>query len=133
MVNNPTRGTLRGLHFQKQPFTESKIIQCVSGKVFDVIVDIRKNSKNFLKKIEIEIGPNCKFQGLIIPKGFAHGYLTLSSNTSIVYFMDAPYSLEHARGLRWDDVSLEINWPIEPHIISKVDTNWPIFNHINGL
>ena len=132
VVSNPKTGTLRGLHFQSGSFSESKVIQCVSGRVFDVIVDLRKNSTNYLRSFSIEIGPECNFQGLFIPKGFAHGYLTLLPESTIVYFMDEPYSAEHSKGLKWDDPSLNIKWPRTPNLISTLDCNWPILKQTNA-
>lgn len=133
IVTNPIAGTLRGLHYQSEPYAETKIIQCTSGKIFDVIVDLRRSSKTRFKYTSIELGPECEFQGLIVPKGYAHGYITLKPNSSIIYFMDAPFSAEHARGLRWNDPKLNILWPIEPTQVSKLDTSWPILENFNEL
>ena len=132
VVRNPKAGTLRGLHFQSGSFSESKVIQCVTGRVFDVIVDLRKNSASYLRSFSIEIGPECNFQGLFIPKGFAHGYLTLLPKSTIVYFMDEPYSAVHSKGLKWDDPSLNIKWPGTPTLISTRDRNWPILKQTNA-
>ena len=73
IVNNPVMGTLRGLHYQSEPYSENKVIQCVSGKAFDVILDLRKDSSTYKKLLEIEIGPECLYQGLFVPSGCAHG------------------------------------------------------------
>lgn len=133
IVTNPKAGTLRGLHYQNEPYVETKIIQCTSGKIFDVIVDLRPSSKTKFKYTSIELGPECEFQGLIVPKGYAHGYITLKPNSSIIYFMDAPFSSEHAMGLRWNDPQLNIPWPIEPTVVSKIDTSWPTLEKFNEL
>jgi dTDP-4-dehydrorhamnose 3,5-epimerase len=130
MANNPISGTLRGLHFQTEPYSENKIIQCVSGKVFDVVLDIRKESNTYRKHVAIEIGPSCKFQGLFVPKGCAHGYLTLEQNTSLIYFMDNRHSKTHSRGLRWNDSEFSIDWPSKPKIVSSEDSGWPMFRDI---
>jgi dTDP-4-dehydrorhamnose 3,5-epimerase len=125
IVSNLKSGTLRGLHFQNEPYAESKIIQCVFGKVFDVIVDLRKNSSTYLKHLGIEIGPNCEYQGLFIPQGCAHGYLTIEPNSTLIYFMNNSYSPTHTWGVRWDDSTLDIKWPFKPKLVSQQDLQWP--------
>ena len=126
IVSNPTVGTLRGLHFQSNPCAENKIIQCVAGKAFDVVLDIRKESDTYRKYIGVEIGPKCKFQGLFVPAGCAHGYLTLEPDTSLIYFMDSAYSPEESRGIRWDDPNWLISWPFKPSLVSQQDLEWPV-------
>jgi dTDP-4-dehydrorhamnose 3,5-epimerase len=128
LVTNPVAGTLRGIHYQKKPFDENKIVECVQGRIFDVIVDLRRNSKNATRKIEIEIGPQCTYQGLVIPKGCAHGYLTMEPQSNLVYFMDNIYSPENSCGIVWNDVQIGINWPSKPVLISEQDLNWPGLN-----
>lgn len=127
VVTNPTSGTLRGLHYQDDPFSENKVVQCVSGRVFDVIVDLRKDSRTRGMHVSYEIGPQCEYLGLVIPSGCAHGYLTLESNSTLVYFMDQEYSADHARGLRWNDPQFSIMWPRSPLLISERDANWSEF------
>ena len=126
VVKNPKINTLRGLHFQNKPFTESKIVQCIEGKVYDIICDLRVESETYFQHLAIEIGPECKFQGIYIPAGCAHGYLTRTSNTSLIYLMDNSYSAIHASGIRWNDPKLQIDWPSQPEVISKKDENWPL-------
>ena len=125
IVTNPKAATLRGLHYQVEPFSENKIVECVSGRVFDVIVDLRKESRTYGRHLEIEIGPLEPFAGLFIPAGCAHGYLTLESNSTLIYFMDKEYSAENSTGLLWRDPKLSINWPSVPSLVSKRDSNWP--------
>lgn len=103
IVQNTHSRTLRGLHFQDEPRAESKVIQCLSGKVFDVVVDLRQDSATYKEYLALEIGLECHYQGLFIPKGCAHGYLTLEENTTLLYFMNEIYSPEHSNGIRWDD------------------------------
>ena len=122
---NPKSKTMRGLHFQSIPFSENKIVQCVSGKVFDVIVDLRKESSTYKKHITIEIGPSANFGGVYIPSGCAHGYLTLEDDSTLIYFMDREYSPENSSGLFWNDPALSINWPSNPVLISERDSTWP--------
>jgi dTDP-4-dehydrorhamnose 3,5-epimerase len=126
VVKNPQINTLRGLHFQNKPFTESKIIQCIEGKVYDIIFDLRVESETYFQYLAIEIGPECKFQGVYVPAGCAHGYLTRTRNTSLIYLMDNSYSAIHASGIRWNDPKLQIEWPSQPEVISKKDENWPL-------
>lgn len=125
IVNNPTKHTLRGLHFQKAPFAENKVIYCVNGKIFDVLVDLRVKSETYLQHLELEIGPNCKYQGLLIPAGCGHGYLTLKSNSTLVYFMDRYFSESNSSGIKWDDPELKINWPKYPSLVSVRDSKLP--------
>ena len=120
----PHKNTLRGLHYQNYPHSENKVVQCVSGKVFDVIVDLRENSETFREHLEVCLGPDETFIGVLIPVGCAHGYLTLEENTSLIYFMDKEYFPESAQGLLWDDPLLGINWPTQPDLISERDSKW---------
>ena len=125
IVTNSKAMTLRGLHFQAEPFSENKVIECISGKVFDVVVDLRKESPTYGLHLEIEIGPLEPYVGLFIPAGCAHGYLTLESNSTLIYFMDKEYSAENSNGLLWCDPKLSINWPSVPLLISERDSSWP--------
>lgn len=127
-VENPKAKTLRGLHFQSLPFSENKIVYCISGKVFDVVVDLREESNTYKEHITIELGPKEKYLGLMIPRGCAHGYLTLEDNSSLLYFMDREYSPKFSKGLFWNDPTLCIKWPSEPALISERDSKWPLLD-----
>ena len=131
IVVNPTSLTLRGLHYQKFSYSETKIIQCISGKVFDVILDLRKESYTYGEHFNLEIGPSSKYQGLVIPSGCAHGYMTLEDNSTLIYFMDNIYSAENSYGILWNDPNLEIKWPQKPVFVSENDLAWPLFNELN--
>ena len=122
---NPQARTLRGLHLQAYPHAETKIIQCILGSVFDVVVDLRKDSSTYGKHISIQMGPTEMYQGIVVPKGFAHGYLTLEANSTLLYFMDHLYVPESARGIVWNDPTLQITWLYEPEVISDRDKNFP--------
>ena len=122
---NPKARTLRGLHFQADPHSETKVIQCVLGSVFDVVVDLRQDSSTYGKHMSIKLGPRETYQGIIVPKGFAHGYLTLEVNSTLLYFMDHPFVPESAKGILWSDPTLRIAWPYEPEVISNRDRNFP--------
>ena len=118
-------GTLRGMHMQKKPMDEVKLVRCTKGKIFDVIVDFRKKSKTFLKWYGTELSEtNNKM--LYVPSGFLHGYLTLSKNSSVSYLVSKPYSKELEFGLRYDDPMIKINWPKKIKLVSKKDLSWPL-------
>jgi dTDP-4-dehydrorhamnose 3,5-epimerase len=127
-------GVLRGLHFQINPKTQTKIVRCLKGVIYDVVVDLRKNSPTFGKWAGFIISEKNKFQ-LLVPKGFAHGILTLVPNTEILYKVDELYSPQHERCINWKDPQLNINWFIENPILSERDKNAPflkdIINEIN--
>jgi dTDP-4-dehydrorhamnose 3,5-epimerase len=114
------KGTIRGLHFQFPPYCETKMIRCINGGILDVFVDIRNNSETFGKWDSIELtSQNNKM--VLIPRGFAHGFCTLSENTEIVYKVDNFYSREHEGGIIWNDIDLAIKWPSYNPILSEKD------------
>ena len=122
-----TKGTLRGLHYQLNPKAQSKLVRCTRGSIFDVAVDIRKGSPTFGKWFGIELTEENKKQ-LLIPKGFAHGFLTLSENVEVQYKVDELYSPENDRGIRWNDSTIGIEWPIDGDpILSGKDEKAPFF------
>ena len=114
------KGTLRGMHFQKEPFREVKIVKCIQGKIFDVIIDLRIESKTYKKWIGVELSAD-KQKMIYVPEGFAHGFQTLEENTHVLYQMSNWFSPEHEKGIRWDDKKFNIKWPITDLIISKKD------------
>ena len=117
------RGTLRGMHFQKKPFEETKLVRCTKGKIFDVIIDLQPESSTYKKWLSIELSAD-NLQALYIPEGFAHGFQTLEDSCEVCYHMSNWFSPEHARGIRWDDKEFDIKWPIENPIISKKDLSY---------
>ena len=119
-------GVLRGLHFQKAPYQQSKLVRVVKGLVQDVIVDLRKDSPTFGKHESFFLSDQNKKQ-LFIPKGFAHGYLTLSNEAIFSYLVDNPYSKEHEEGIRYDDPSLAIKWMYEDINVSERDSQLNFF------
>jgi dTDP-4-dehydrorhamnose 3,5-epimerase len=125
---NPEVNTLRGIHFQSGEFAENKYIFCVSGVAFDVCLDLRKNSNFYLQSISVVIGPTCDYQGVYLPAGTAHGYLTLEIDTNLIYLMDKPYNANASSGLKWDDESFQIPWPHTPKLISGRDNSWQRFD-----
>ena len=121
------KGTLRGMHYQKAPHAEVKLLRCVRGSVFDVMIDLRPNSPSFKKWFGIELtAANNKM--VYVPEGFAHGYLTTVADTEVFYPVSAYYSPASEGGVRWNDPAFGIVWPqTEDLIISKKDENWPDF------
>ncbi|WP_215115802.1 dTDP-4-dehydrorhamnose reductase [Exiguobacterium sp. s80] len=131
------KGTLRGLHYQLEPKAQTKLIRCTQGKIFDVAVDIRKESETYGRWFGIELSSQNKKQ-LLIPKGFAHGFLTLTENVEVQYKVDELYSYDHERSIRWDDKELSIDWKITHPILSKKDSEAPFFkkskdNHLKKI
>lgn len=120
------RGTLRGLHYQKEPTWEAKIVQCVRGAIYNVVVDFRKDSPTFKKWIAVELSEDNK-KMIYTPKGFVNGFQALTDNCELLYFMSEYYSPEHAAGLRYNDIVFNINWPIENPELSEKDSQLPFF------
>jgi dTDP-4-dehydrorhamnose 3,5-epimerase len=120
------RGTLRGLHFQAAPSAETKIVHCVAGAVFDVAVDLRSDSVSFRRAFSVELTA-ANGQGLLVPAGCAHGLLTLTDDSAVLYQIDRDHDPERARGVRWDDPAFSIAWPSPPVVISDRDATWPDF------
>lgn len=121
------KGVLRGLHYQLSPMAQGKLVRCIKGKIFDVAVDIRKGSPTFGKWVGYELSEENKMM-LWIPKGFAHGFLTISEQAEIIYKVSgSEYSSEYERSIRWNDPKININWPMtqEP-ILSEKDKNAPL-------
>ena len=123
---NRRKGTLRGMHYQVPPFEEDKLVRCVRGAVHDVIIDLRRNSETFGKHIGVTLSAENRSM-LHIPKGFAHGFLTLEDDTEVHYQMSEFYAPECAKGFRWDDPAFGIDWPGEVRIISEKDRSYPDF------
>jgi dTDP-4-dehydrorhamnose 3,5-epimerase len=118
------KGTIRGLHYQKEPVAEDKVVTCLSGCIFDVAVDVRKNSQTYGQWYAVELSEENK-KALLIPKGFAHGFQALTDNVMMQYLMSQYYISKAALGLTWDDPVLNIEWPMEPTVISERDKRWP--------
>lgn len=114
------KGTLRGLHYQRSPFAEMKIVRCIKGSIWDVAVDLRRNSPTFLQW-HAEILSVANQSMLIIPEGFAHGFQALEDEVEILYLHTAPYSPNHEGGIMYDDPYLNISWPLSITEISKRD------------
>lgn len=121
---NHVRGTLRGMHYQKGDAAEIKVVRCTKGSIYDVIVDLRKESPTYLQWAGLELSAE-NHKMLYIPKGFAHGYITLEDCAEISYLVSAFYTPGCEAGVRYDDPKIGIDWPMDPVTISEKDSNWP--------
>lgn len=122
------KNVLRGLHYQLPPFAQAKLVRCLKGEIFDVAVDLRKNSKTFGMWIgEILSDKNKKM--LYIPAGFAHGFITLSDEAEVFYKVTSEYSKNHDRGIIWNDPDISINWGVKNPILSEKDSNLPLLKN----
>ncbi|MDX6574881.1 MAG: dTDP-4-dehydrorhamnose 3,5-epimerase [Blastocatellia bacterium] len=122
---NKQRGTVRGMHYQTKPHEEAKLVRCTAGSIFDVIVDLRADSQTKRKWVGVELTARNR-RMLYIAEGFAHGYQTLEDDTEVAYQMSEYYHPESARGLRWNDPALGIEWPLAVSVISKRDTEFDL-------
>tara|TARA_B110000003_G_scaffold263549_1_gene287342 strand:- start:493 stop:1047 length:555 start_codon:yes stop_codon:yes gene_type:complete len=123
-----SKGVLRGLHFQKPPFEQAKLVRCIEGEVLDVAVDIRKNSKTYGEHFAVLLSGENKRQ-LFVPRGFAHGFLALSDSATFAYKVDNTYAPDHDAGIRWNDKELNIQWGLVDSIVkvSPKDAELPFF------
>jgi len=119
---NKKKGTVRGLHYQIPPYEEAKLVRCTHGKVFEVVIDLRKNSKTFLQWDDVELDSK-DYKMLFVPEGFALGLQTLEDNTEVHYQMSQSYNPKYSRGIVWNDKTLKIAWPLKPSVISENDAN----------
>ena len=124
------KGTLRGLHFQLNPKAQTKLVRCTKGKILDVAVDIRDGSPTYKKWVAVELTEENKKQ-LLIPKGFAHGFLTLTDDVEVQYKVDEYYSPENDRSIRYDDPEIGVDWGIKDPILSEKDLNAPLLKDSN--
>lgn len=125
MSFNQEKGTLRGLHYQRPPHEEVKLMRCTRGAVFDVIVDLRPDSPTYLDWLGVELTAD-NYKMLYVPENFAHGYQTLTDNAEVFYPTSQFYAPQAEAGIRWNDPTLAIEWPITPpQVISDKDSSWP--------
>jgi dTDP-4-dehydrorhamnose 3,5-epimerase len=116
------RGVLRGLHFQLTPKAQTKLVRCTRGEIYDIAVDLREGSPTYKKWFGVELSAENKKQ-FLIPKGFAHGFLTLSENTEVQYKVDEYYAPEYDRSIRFDDPEIDVDWGIDNPVLSDKDKN----------
>lgn len=119
------KGTLRGLHFQLNPKAQTKLVRCTKGEILDVAVDLRKNSPTYKKWVAVNLSEDNKKQ-LLIPKGFAHGFLTRTDDVEVQYKVDEYYSLENDRSIRYNDPEFSIDWGVQNPILSEKDLKAPL-------
>jgi dTDP-4-dehydrorhamnose 3,5-epimerase len=121
---NARRGTVRGMHFQAAPHQETKLVRCIAGAVYDVIVDVRPESATYLRSLGVELSAKSR-SALYIPAGFAHGFQTLADDSELLYMIDVNHVAEAARGVRWNDPLLRVEWPDPIKVISPRDLKFP--------
>ncbi len=126
MSYNHTRGTLRGMHYQRAPYAETKLVRCVQGAIYDVIIDLRPESATYKRWIGVELTAQNR-RALYIPEGFAHGFQTLTDNSDVTYQVSEFYTPGAEGGIRYNDPAFEIKWPLEVTVISEKDKQWPDF------
>lgn len=123
---NHRAGTLRGLHYQAAPREEAKIVRCTAGRLWDVVLDLRPGSPTFLRHAAVELSA-ADHAAVYVPEGCAHGFLTLTDATEVLYQISEFHAPEHARGVRWDDPAFAIAWPMVPRVIAERDRRYPDF------
>lgn len=130
---NDKKGTVRGLHFQAEPHAQAKLVRCQRGAIFDVAVDLRKQSPSYLKNYSFELNED-DWQWLYLPPGIAHGFCTLTDNTQVAYKISGKYSPNHSSGINWLDPMFDIDWPVTSSnaILSPHDFNLPNFDQRNA-
>lgn len=119
------KGTIRGMHFQRHPHAEMKMVKCISGRIWDVVVDLRPGSATYLQHFGVELSEENKLM-ILIPPGFAHGFQTLENGCELLYFHSEYYHPESEAGIRYNDPALQIHWPIELSVISERDQLHPL-------
>ena len=126
------KGTIRGMHYQIPPYTESKLIRCTKGKIFDVIIDLRSNSDTRYKWISVKLDAS-QHNMLYVAEGFGHGFQTLEDNTEVFYQNSQTHMPQFERGVRFDDPFFQIKWPINEITVSDKDKTWPLFTDDNTV
>jgi len=123
---NERKGTLRGMHYQAEPFGEAKVVRCTAGAIYDVVIDLRIQSPSFRQWVAVSLTADNRHM-LYIPEGCAHGFLTLTDNTEVFYQISEFYHPESSRGVRWNDPAFQIVWPEKVAVISERDNSYPDF------
>jgi dTDP-4-dehydrorhamnose 3,5-epimerase len=124
---NRKKGTLRGMHYQAEPYAEAKLVRCTAGAIYDVMIDLRVASPTFMRWVATELTAENRRMHFV-PRGFAHGFQTLDDDSEVFYHMSALYRHDAARGCRWDDSAFGIEWPPGPRVISDRDRAFPDFS-----
>ena len=121
---NARRGTVRGMHFAVAPFEETKLVRCTAGAIHDVIIDLRPNSPTYLKTLSVELSARNR-RALYIPPCFAHGFQALMDESELLYMIDRPFAPGAARGIRWNDPAIRVEWPEPITVIAQKDLQFP--------
>jgi dTDP-4-dehydrorhamnose 3,5-epimerase len=129
LSHNLRKGTVRGMHWQKPPAAETKLVRCIRGAVHDVIVDLRKDSPTYLQHVAVELSAE-NHRALYVPREFAHGYQTLTDGAEVMYHVDEFYAPQHEAGLRFDDPTLRIAWPLPISDMSPKDAAWELLKPV---
>jgi dTDP-4-dehydrorhamnose 3,5-epimerase len=128
---NLLRGTLRGLHFIEEEVGEAKLVRCIRGAIFDVVVDLRRQSPTFGRNVSIELSAT-RGDAIFIPRGVAHGFITLEDGCELLYQFSQPHRAVLEKGIRWDDPKLAIDWPLQPVVLSERDRSLPFLADLTG-
>ncbi|SHE35670.1 dTDP-4-dehydrorhamnose 3,5-epimerase [Fodinibius roseus] len=120
---NRYKRTLRGMHYQQEPHGEAKLVRCTQGAIFDAIIDVRADSSTYMQWMGVELSEQ-NYRMLYVPEGFAHGFITLENKTEVTYQVSEFYTPGAEKGIRWNDSAFNINWPVEPRILSEKDKSW---------
>jgi dTDP-4-dehydrorhamnose 3,5-epimerase len=126
LSQNVARGTLRGMHYQRAPYAEVKVVRCVSGAIYDVIIDIRPESPTYRKWLGVELTRDNR-RALYVPEGFAHGYQALEDDSEVLYLVSQFYTPSHEAAIRWNDPQFSVRWPLPDPILSPKDALHPDF------
>ncbi len=129
--SHSTRGVLRGLHYQKNPMAQAKLVTAITGEIFDVAVDLRKNSSTYGKWV----GETLSFKNhkmLFVPEGFAHGFCVMSEEADVLYKVSSEYSPEHERGIIWNDLEINISWPTDKPVLQEKDSKLPVLKNADN-
>lgn len=127
-VKSSEKDVLRGLHYQKPPYEQAKLVRVIKGSIYDVVVDLRRNSKTYKQWFGVELSES-NFRQLYVPRGFAHAYLTLKPNCEVLYKVDNVYAPESEGGIIWNDSELSIDWQVNNPVISAKDKKLPSLSH----
>jgi dTDP-4-dehydrorhamnose 3,5-epimerase len=124
---NDRAGTLRGMHYNAAPASECKLVRCVSGRIWDVVADLRRGSPTRFQSVAVELTAE-RGEAIFVPEGFAHGFITMTDGADVLYHMGRVYEPGAARGIRWNDPRLAITWPREPAVMSARDRGYPDYD-----
>jgi dTDP-4-dehydrorhamnose 3,5-epimerase len=126
---NPAAGTLRGMHYQVEPYAEVKLVRCTRGAIYDVVIDLRPESPTYCRWVGAELTADNR-RALYVPKGLAHGFLTLAEDSEVFYQISVPYQPGAGAGVRWDDPTFGVTWPFAPRLMAERDATYPTYRPV---